>query len=137
MAYDAEYIGANDFFESNSKSHTPIYLKPFLQVSLCRYLKMPRKIIKFVFKLQTRNKRLHCAETLRVWVHISYVVWELNRLVQITTLTLIGMSYESKKNAHLYGNLGASFIRLNELGRVSNYPDWSQFLPPKMFGNFW
>ena len=34
-------------------------------------------------------------------------------------LTLIGMSYESKKNAHL----GASFVRLNELGRVSNYPD--------------
>ena len=24
------------------------------------------------------------------------------------------MSYESKKNAHLYGNLGAIFLRLNE-----------------------
>ena len=38
-------------------------------------------------------------------------------------LTLIGMTYESVKNAHLHSNLGASFIRLNELGRVSNYPD--------------
>ena len=37
-------------------------------------------------------------------------------------LTLIGMSYESKKNAHLQQHLGASFIRLNELSRVSNYP---------------
>ena len=34
--------------------------------------------------------------------------------------TLIGMSYESKKNAHLKGNLGASLIRLDELGRMSN-----------------
>ena len=33
-------------------------------------------------------------------------------------LTLIGMSYESKKNAHLLRHLGASFIRPNELGRV-------------------
>ena len=32
------------------------------------------------------------------------------------------------------GNLGASFIKLNELGRVSNYPDWSQFSPSK---NVW
>jgi hypothetical protein len=39
------------------------------------------------------------------------------------SLTLIGMSYENKKNAHLKRHLGASFIRLNELGRVSNYPD--------------
>ena len=38
------------------------------------------------------------------------------------------MSYESKENVHL---LGASFIRLNELGRMSNYPDWSQFSLPK------
>ena len=33
-------------------------------------------------------------------------------------LTLIGMSYESKKNAHL--ELGAVFIIHNELGRASN-----------------
>ena len=38
-------------------------------------------------------------------------------------LTLIGMSYESKKNAHLQRHQGVSFTRLNELGRVSNYPD--------------
>ena len=36
------------------------------------------------------------------------------------SLTLIGMSYESKKNAHLWRHLGAFFIRLNELSRVSN-----------------
>ena len=29
------------------------------------------------------------------------------------TLTLIGMSYESKKNAHLKHHLGTFFIRLN------------------------
>ena len=34
-------------------------------------------------------------------------------------LTLIGMSYEIKKNAHLYSHLGTFFIRLNELVRVS------------------
>ena len=38
----------------------------------------------------------------------------------INSLTLIGMSYESKKNAHILSHLGAFFIRLNELGRVSN-----------------
>ena len=43
------------------------------------------------------------------------------------------MSYKSKKNAHLYCNLGASFIRLHELGRMSNYPDLSQFSPLKIF----
>ena len=31
------------------------------------------------------------------------------------------MSYQSKKNAHLKRHLGASFERLNELGRVSNH----------------
>ena len=31
-------------------------------------------------------------------------------------LNLIGMTYESKKNAHLSRHLGAFFIRLNELG---------------------
>ena len=45
-------------------------------------------------------------------------------------LTLIGMSYESKKNAHLLRHLEASFVRLNELGRVS------QFSHPKIIGNF-
>ena len=35
-------------------------------------------------------------------------------------LTLIGISYENKKDAHLQHHLGASFIRLNELGKVSN-----------------
>ena len=35
-------------------------------------------------------------------------------------LTLIGMGYESMKNAHLQRHLRASFISLNELGRVSN-----------------
>ena len=43
--------------------------------------------------------------------------------------SLIGMSSENKKNAHLKRHLGALFIRLNELGRVSN-------LPPKKFENF-
>ena len=33
-------------------------------------------------------------------------------------LTLIGMSFESKKSAHLQRHLVASFIRLNESGRV-------------------
>ena len=41
--------------------------------------------------------------------------------MQYILLTLIGMSYENKKNAHLQHHLGASFMRLNELGRVSNY----------------
>ena len=35
-------------------------------------------------------------------------------------LTLIGMSYESKKNAHFYRHLRVFFLRLNELFRVSN-----------------
>ena len=35
-------------------------------------------------------------------------------------LTLIGMSYESKKNAHVLRHLGTFFVRLNELVRVSN-----------------
>ena len=35
------------------------------------------------------------------------------------TSTIIGMSYESNKNAHLFFHLGAIFIRLNALGRVS------------------
>jgi hypothetical protein len=46
------------------------------------------------------------------------------------------MSYESKENAPFYRHLGASFIRLDDLGRVSDYPDLSQFLPTKMFENF-
>ena len=41
------------------------------------------------------------------------------------------MSSENKKNAHLQRHLGPSFIRLNELDRVSNYPNLSQFLPSK------
>ena len=36
------------------------------------------------------------------------------------SLTLIGMSYERKKNAHLQHHPGACFISLDELGRVSN-----------------
>ena len=35
-------------------------------------------------------------------------------------LTLIGMSYESKKNVQLKRHLGACFIRLDELIRVSS-----------------
>ena len=35
-------------------------------------------------------------------------------------LTLLGMSYATKKNAHLWRHLGAFFIRLIELCRVSN-----------------
>ena len=64
--------------------------------------------------------------------------WKLRlklRLKLRPILTLIGMSYDSKKNDHLQRHLGAFFIRLNELGRVSNYPDCSQFSPPNMFGN--
>ena len=34
-------------------------------------------------------------------------------------LTLSGLGLESKKNAHLYSQQGVTFIRLNELGRVS------------------
>ena len=41
------------------------------------------------------------------------------------------MSSENKKNAHLQCHLGASFTRLNELGTVSNQPDWYQFSPQK------
>ena len=43
--------------------------------------------------------------------------------ISTTYLTLIGMSYESKKNAQFYRHLGTYFIRLNELVRVSNKPD--------------
>ena len=65
----------------------------------------------------------------------SVKIWDLNKTengpqlellvstVQIKdkkNLNLIGMSSENKKNAHLYRHLGASFIRLNELNRVSN-----------------
>ena len=50
-------------------------------------------------------------------------------------LTLIGMSYDNKKNVHLYSHLGAFFIRLKELNRVSNSPDWCQFAHSKQFGN--
>ena len=32
------------------------------------------------------------------------------------SLTLIGTTYKSKKNAHLWDNLGASFIRLSLAG---------------------
>ena len=52
-------------------------------------------------------------------------------------LTLIGMSYESKRNAHLYRHPGVFFIRLNKLGRVSNLLDWCQLSPPEKFRNFW
>ena len=38
-------------------------------------------------------------------------------------ITLSGMTCESKKNAHLQSPLGATFIKLNELGRVSKKPD--------------
>ena len=33
-------------------------------------------------------------------------------------LTLIGMSYECKKNVHLQRHLGASFVEVNELGLI-------------------
>ena len=37
-----------------------------------------------------------------------------------TEKAFIGMSYESKNNAYLKGHKGAFFIRLNEVGRVSD-----------------
>ena len=43
-------------------------------------------------------------------------------IARIVVLSLIGMSYERKKNARLKSNLEVFFIRLNELGRVLNYP---------------
>ena len=36
-------------------------------------------------------------------------------------LTLIGMSYQSKKNAHIYRNIGVFFLRLNEPIDVNFY----------------
>jgi len=42
----------------------------------------------------------------------------LQALKNIFTLTLIGMSYKSKKNVYLKRHLGASFIRLNELDQA-------------------
>ena len=45
--------------------------------------------------------------------------------------------WKQEKCSALAPPRGIFFIRLNELGRVSNHPDWSQFSPPKMFGNFW
>ena len=69
-----------------------------------------------------------------IWKSPSSIPWTVHffliRLVALG-LTLISLSYESKKNAHLKCHLGASFIRLNELGRLSKYPDWSQFSPSK------
>ena len=48
-------------------------------------------------------------------------------------LTLIDMSYESKKIAHLSSHLGTFFIRLNELG--INVIDVN-FHPKKSFESF-
>ena len=42
------------------------------------------------------------------------------KLREVKNLNLIGMSSENKKNANLWHHRGASFIRLNELGRLSN-----------------
>ena len=39
--------------------------------------------------------------------------------LQHTYLTLIGMTFERDKNAHLQRNLGATFIRLNKMNRAS------------------
>ena len=43
-------------------------------------------------------------------------------------LTLSGMTCESKKKS---SSLGATFVTLNELGRMSKSPDWCQFSPQK------
>ena len=51
-------------------------------------------------------------------------------------LSVIGKSYEIKKDANLKCHLKAFLITNNELGRASNWPDWCQFSPPKKFGNF-
>ena len=40
--------------------------------------------------------------------------------VEPGVLTLIGKSYESKKNSHLQQHLETSFIRLNELVTLTN-----------------
>ena len=41
------------------------------------------------------------------------------KFIETLMLTLIGISLENKKIAHLYLHLEASHIRLNELGSVS------------------
>ena len=49
-------------------------------------------------------------------------------------LTFIGMSYESKKNAHLWRHLGVFFIRLNELVKLTRL---MSIFTSKKFGNFY
>ena len=73
------------------------------------------------------------------WSRIQILLssWDVLFLFNQQSLTLIGMSSGNKKNAHLQRQLGANFMRLNELGRVSNESSWCQFSPPKKFGNFW
>ena len=51
---------------------------------------------------------------------LQYLV--VNTYCKVFRLTLIVMSSENKKNAHLQRHLGPLFIRLNKLDRVSNYP---------------
>ena len=47
------------------------------------------------------------------------------------------MKCESKKNAHFESPLGATFKRLNELGRVSKWTDWCQLRPSKSLESFY
>ena len=54
---------------------------------------------------------------------LSQLTWKTSGNYLLVLTFLIDMTYESKKNAHLQRHLGASFIKLNELGKVSNYPD--------------
>ena len=55
-----------------------------------------------------------------------------SRLVMIRFLTLIGMIYASKKNAHLWRHLGVFFIRLNELVKLTRL---MSIFTSKKFGN--
>ena len=52
------------------------------------------------------------------------------------TSTIIGMSYESNKNAHLFFHLGAIFIRLNALGRVSKLTQLMSIFTSNFFFKF-
>ena len=71
-------------------------------------------------------------------VSVPVITLKCNRIyLRISSiLTLISMGYESQKNAHLQSNLGSFFIRLNELGRVSNNPIDANFHLQKSLGIF-
>ena len=52
---------------------------------------------------------------IEVWANLTIGSHQANHRI----LTLFGMTSERKKNAHLWSLLRTTFIRLNELGRLS------------------